>query len=417
MHVALGLIGVVLSFGVFYEFFAVADTSQVGFGAVVVAGEERAKSFTDATIALPKNLSREEVVERIGAVFEYDAEKINHLHDTYRAMQWDAFNEYVVPHLVATYDLAENEREILLTHATEYLSKDHDILESLYIDANYTFTSGDSVLEVSKKLIEPVLGSNPDELVPRLLDATEVEKLLSYVQSKTELLPDLVPLPPQDLGLHFENGRTLLVFTTIYYNQGEGNLEFRADPSTIGTLGDFDREVFQRIYRENGTYRDRSAGTFHWHNEHLHYHFTDFIEYKLESLSDDSVVSESGVLAEKSTFCIRDVSRVFIENQAASPEADYTICGRERQGVSVGWGDAYFSTYADQNLDITNLESGKYRLTFTANPIDRFDEVTKDNNVSSAIILYTKESGTIEVLSTDPEVLPHFEHIHIEQIL
>ena len=242
----------------------------------------------------------------------------------------------------------------------------------------------------------------------------EVAALLEYVGDETELLPDLVPLPPQDIGVKVENGRILLTFTTIYYNNGIGPLELIADPKTIGTRGDFDREVFQRIYRDNGTYRDKSAGLFEWHNEHLHYHFIDFIEYKLIGIDAKNVVI-TDELAEKTTFCVRDISRVELPGRDVDEEATYRICGRERQGVSVGWGDAYFNTYADQNLDITDLPSGRYKLSFLANPTNRFDELSLENNEASAVIMYDKEEMSVEIISHKPTELPIFEHIHVEQ--
>jgi hypothetical protein len=330
-------------------------------------------------------------------------------------MQWDAFNEALVPFLVEKYELTEEDREILLTHSTVYLDRDTDILESLYKAEGYAFETGDSVVEIATALLGP-LSSNKEEEAPPLIDENAEKELLRYVRAETELLPDLVPLPPLDVDLRQENGRTLLVFTTIYYNQGKGNLELRADPDTIGVLGDVDRDVYQRIYRDNGTYRDRISGTFHWHQEHLHYHFQDFIEYTLTAAPGTSEVVDGG-LGQKSTFCIRDVSRVYIEGVADDVSADYRICGRNLQGVSVGWGDAYFNTYVDQNLDISDLPSGEYDLTFIANPADRFDESDVSNNVSSARVRYSKEEGTAEVIGTTPQELPHFEHIHIEQDL
>src|SRR5690606_35651816 len=103
----------------------------------------------------------------------------------------------------------------------------------------------------------------------------------ALVRGERELLPDLVPLPPRDLVLTETKNGVLLSFSTIYYNQGDGPLELRADPATTDIPGDVERNVFQRIYREDGTYRDRQAGTFLWHAPHLHYHFADFVVYDL----------------------------------------------------------------------------------------------------------------------------------------
>lgn len=369
----------------------------------------------NALVTLEEGMTREDITGRIGGVLGLDETEISQLHDTYRAMQWDAFNDVLIPYLIEIYALTEADREILLTHSSAYLDREEDVLESFYTPGSYALTGEDTTVGIASKLLEPVV-KGATTSVTELLDRARADELIRYIRNETELLPDLVPLPPQDVGIVDEGDRKLLVFSTIYYNQGKGNLELRADPSTIGTLGDFEREVYQRIYRENDTYRERSSGTFEWHQEHLHYHFADFIEYKLEALDGTSAVVSEG-LAEKSTFCIRDISRVYIDGVTASTSAAYRICGRERQGVTVGWGDAYFSTYPDQNLDITDLPSGRYRLTFTANPEDRFDESDKSNNISSAVIEYDTDAGTVTVLETTPSELPEFEHIHIEQDL
>ena len=173
--------------------------------------------------------------------------------------------------------------------------------------------------------------------------------------------------------------------------------------------------MFQRIYRTDGKYRERPAGIFLWEQQHLHYHFIDFVEYYLEPLFYTTLIDQTR-LRKKSTFCIRDVSRITYSDELSNNPAVYLYCGKERQGVSVGWGDTYFNTYIDQNIDITKIPSGIYRLLFTVNPKDRYDEITKDNNESSATIEIDKEKKTIRILELEPSELPIFEHVYIEQV-
>ena len=84
--------------------------------------------------------------------------------------------------------------------------------------------------------------------------------------------------------------------------------------------------------------------------------------------------------------------------QHAASTAQYTICGKERQGVSVGWGDTYFHTYPDQNINVTNFEKGLYRLTFTVNPMNVFKELRSDNNIASVIIYLDPQKRTVELI-------------------
>ncbi|OGC84685.1 hypothetical protein A3F55_02345 [Candidatus Adlerbacteria bacterium RIFCSPHIGHO2_12_FULL_53_18] len=228
-----------------------------------------------------------------------------------------------------------------------------------------------------------------------------------------DLLPDLLPLPPRDLKVEKIGNQVLLYFSTTYYNQGRGTLELRADPATAGLRETIERNVLQRVYQADGAHRDKPVGTFLWHQEHLHYHYTDFITYDLEPVGAPKNEELSGNLV-KSTFCLRDVSRVFLDLASSSPEATYKICGKELQGVSVGWGDTYYWNYPDQALDITGLESGTYRLTFVANPEKRLEEIRYDNNISSALFRLNMDTATVDVLEENPKETPEVEHIHLD---
>ena len=230
----------------------------------------------------------------------------------------------------------------------------------------------------------------------------------------SELLPDLVPMPASDLTLmRGEDGELRLLFSTTYLNQGLGTMELRADPATKGIRADIDRDVLQRVYLKDGGYRDKVVGNFLWHQEHLHYHYADFIVYDLISEDDPDHPDLTGIL-QKSTFCLRDISRVTSEVAGKKQEATYKICGKELQGVSVGWGDTYYYNYPDQALNIESLESGRYRLTFIANPEKRIDELAYSNNTAYVIFNYDKPGEKIEVIEEFPKNLPEIEHIHLD---
>ena len=230
-----------------------------------------------------------------------------------------------------------------------------------------------------------------------------------------DLLPDLVPLPPRDLTVtRREDGATLLLFSATYFNQGEGPLELVADPATRGIREDIERNVFQQVYRREGEPREKLVGTFLWHQEHLHYHFSDFIIYDLEPVDAPAHPDLEGARV-KSTFCLRDISQVDLPLANRAPEAAYLICYKEVQGVSVGWGDTYFHNYPDQNLNISNLVSGTYRLTFVANPERMLDESNLENNISSTLFHLDMKKGEVQVLSETPSDAPEVEHVYPEQ--
>ena len=263
-------------------------------------------------------------------------------------------------------------------------------------------TSNTPVADVIEEVHIPALAIAAEEL-PAVVDTTD----------PNDLLPDLLPLPPRDLKVERVGNQVLLYFSTTYYNRGRGTMELRADPATAGIRADIERDVLQRIYQADGSYREKVVGHFLWHQEHLHYHYTDFITYDLEPVDAPGAPDLSGKLV-KSTFCLRDVSRVFLDLASSSPEATYKICGKELQGVSVGWGDTYYWNYPDQALDITDLVSGTYRLTFVANPEELLDEVRYDNNTATALFRLNTDTLTIDVLEEFPAETPEVEHVHLD---
>ena len=113
---------------------------------------------------LEDSMDRKDIIERIGDLLDYDEDKKKQLHTTYRSMQWDAFNDVLVPYLVEEYELTELEREVLLTHSSVYLDQENDVLEGLYLSHNYAIDRESTVVDISNALIEPVL-ENKEKLV------------------------------------------------------------------------------------------------------------------------------------------------------------------------------------------------------------------------------------------------------------
>jgi hypothetical protein len=51
-------------------------------------------------------------------------------------------------------------------------------------------------------------------------------------------------------------------------------------------------------------------------------------------------------------------------------------------GVSVGWKDDYYWRIPGQEIDITSLPTGKYRLLVEVDPRNYFRETNERNNVT-----------------------------------
>ena len=89
-------------------------------------------------------------------------------------------------------------------------------------------------------------------------------------------------------------------------------------------------------------------------------------------------------LTDKVSYCLRDNARTDIPG--AAPQAAYTNCNREVQGISPGWIDTYKFDTQGQVVDITGLPDGEYALRSTADPEDQLRELDEDNNAAAVYI-------------------------------
>jgi hypothetical protein len=399
----------------FVAIFLVAVIGYVG----IFRSWQKANEPIPIVVELPAGLDRNELATIIGNTLAWDTHTAQVFAATHAQMQWASLNQYIVDIFTEEYRWESDEQITFATQSTRYLNPEYDFLATAYVPGTY-FLDGISepprVAELLINRLYETAGENVQTFLKNLLVPEAMAKTADFVRAENELLPDLVSLPAQDLTIEEKNEKIFLRFSTTYYNMGRGPLELRADEETAGIKEDIERNVFQRIYEIDGEYRDKHAGAFLWHEEHLHYHFGGFITYTLEGVQTKESFDFDQITT-KSTFCVRDVSQVDLELKFRANEARYLICGKEMQGISVGWGDTYFYTYVDQALDITHIPSGVYRLIFHVNPDNRFEEINTENNMSKITFAYNKDLGTIIVLDQEPNSVPVVEHVYREQVL
>lgn len=367
---------------------------------------------------LSAGLSRTDMADRIGEGLAWGKQEKAEFLDVYAQMQWASFNTEIARAFASKFDWGKIEREAFLTLSAKYFEPKFDFLADMYVPGSYVLTSDESAAAIAEALIDRVrtsAGKNIMAFVEDHIDENVANAAAKLVQNEVELLPDLVPFPAKDIVLEKGDGAVYLRFSTIYFNQGKGPLELRADPATRGVKSDIERDVLQRIYRKDGSWRDRAAGTFLWHQPHLHYHFADFVVYDLEAVDVKEEAPDLSGVRQKSTFCVRDISRVEMELEHRARDAAYKICGKELQGISVGWGDTYFFSYPDQLLNVVDLPSGIYRLMFIVNPSGRFEELKTDNNRSSVLLSLDMKNLNVKVLEEEPKNMPKLEHVYPEQ--
>jgi hypothetical protein len=109
---------------------------------------------------------------------------------------------------------------------------------------------------------------------------------------------------------------------------------------------------------------------FVWAPCHAHYHFQNYMSYRLRNSS--GAIAATGL---KVGFCILDVFRW---SSSSSSTAKYTCTN---QGIQVGWGDLYDSTLDGQWIDITGLPPGNYTMELEANPQGIIQEANYSNNL------------------------------------
>jgi len=110
---------------------------------------------------------------------------------------------------------------------------------------------------------------------------------------------------------------------------------------------------------------------FVWAPCHAHYHFNNYMSYRLRDASHNLVA-----IGLKVGFCVLDVFRW---DPNSLPTALYTC---SNQGIQKGWGDLYDSTLDGQWIDITGLPAGNYTIEMEANPEGIIQESDYGDNLT-----------------------------------
>jgi Lysyl oxidase len=213
----------------------------------------------------------------------------------------------------------------------------------------------------------------------------------------TPILPDIAPAPPLGPQLALEDGRWLLRFSTLLVNVGDGDFVLRA------TRNDSRWEVDQDVqYSKSGAKVVRTPADLVWGGDgHNHWHVRRIAINRLLPLGKDGepVRGSKGWPDAKIGFCYYDGLRQLDD---APQEAVYSrfSCGEHDDtavgmGLSWGWGDLYPFALPGQDVDVTDVPDGRYRLRVTVDERRWFREARRDNNVTwTDLTLATTASGT-----------------------
>jgi hypothetical protein len=211
--------------------------------------------------------------------------------------------------------------------------------------------------------------------------------LLSWSQPNVilvDLLPDMICWADQGqnylYGWYLDRsvmpGHTLLRLASATPNIGIGPLELIGSSSAPG--------VYQRIYRNDGSFYDRYAGTFTFHPGHGHLHFDNWLNFNIRSVLPGDGVGAIVVAGDKTSSAIIDLQN-YDEGLPGHPSiAQYS--GGLVQGLSVGWADVYGADLEDQWIDITGIVPGSYWLEEVVDPANNILELNESNNVARILI-------------------------------
>lgn len=210
-----------------------------------------------------------------------------------------------------------------------------------------------------------------------------------------DLLPDLVTakwrLAFASIDTTTESGHRLLRLANSTPNLGRGPLELRG-----GAIVGDKQEVFQRIYRRDGSYWQRYAGTFIYHPQHGHVHFENFSQYRLRRITLDNAPGEIVAQSAKTSYCVEDSKIANPLKRGFRFKSRYSTCDGQVQGISVGWADLYKKKLYGQWIDVTNVAEGFYWLESEVDPDNLILESDETNNVARVPVYL--DGGDVTVL-------------------
>jgi len=240
-----------------------------------------------------------------------------------------------------------------------------------------------------------------------IVSASEIENIPSgqnvgifskvILPGEESYLPDLAPFAVSNFLVTELNGRTILRFESTFWNMGARALQVR-NGTPIDTADPDTNNVYQRILKDAGQYREKLVNDFIWHPSHNHYHYENFINYVLKPLDTQAI---NPVIKDKESFCFWDSIPVNLGLPGAPSGKIYSNCDATiRQGISVGWADVYERTLAEQYIDINNLPTGTYSFATQINIGDSLLEKNYSNNKSVVILHINASAKTVQLIAS-----------------
>jgi hypothetical protein len=167
----------------------------------------------------------------------------------------------------------------------------------------------------------------------------------SPASAGTDAIPDLAVAPLTDFQIQRVGGQRLLRFSATMVNSGAGNFELHGSRGSASES----MSISQIIYPDGRAIA--TPGSAHFAGDgHNHWHIAEMMRYDVWGPGG----TQRGTMV---GFCFLDTDRM----PGTTSDPAYTGCGTNpnalsiQMGISVGWGDKYDWSIAQQWVDVTGL--------------------------------------------------------------
>ncbi|MGE0787490.1 MAG: lysyl oxidase family protein [Sandaracinaceae bacterium] len=246
------------------------------------------------------------------------------------------------------------------------------------------------------------------EYLPRVHPVRPLRPNLEFRSSRTVTFdtpsfPLFEPDPPPGATCfdseHDEDGANVcLRFDQVIANTGQAAAQLRFPLPTGAPLPETG-PVLQRVFRSDGSFFERAAGTYEFHEIHAHYHYSSFAQSNLwrATPSGRRIGRHPVRTGRKVSFCMVDVEidafgfkgdgpRTYNAPDCLFPTEsdgtyDYIV-----QGITNGWADIYEWYLPDQYIEVSGVADGYYVLENCADPDGEILESNESDNCAANLV-------------------------------
>ncbi len=211
--------------------------------------------------------------------------------------------------------------------------------------------------------------------------------------------------------------RVCLRFSIGPQNVGDGAFEVHYQPLESSPDSGV---IMQRIYRADGTFVEREAGTYEYHKTHAHYHHAAFGDLKLFRVTNrrTGTMTLAGK-GPKQGFCMGPYKIVewtrFTQDPTGNVERDCSLANGPNgvaMGLERGWADVYTWELPGNYVEFGTNGDGYYVVQVKTDASGDIKEMREDDNVGYAYVRI--EGATIEVLERGYGASPWDPHKMVE---